>query len=225
MIINKELLIKDMKKFPGLLLAFLFCAYGLAQMKNLEIGMHSWSTLNLGLSTITNLSFGFVSQLIGLTIILFSLFLRIYPGIGTIFNMYFIGLFIDLIDHFNLTLTPENYILKIFVLLFSLIVLSYGIFYYLSFELGAGPRDGLMVGLVKITGINVKYIKPAIEVTVLIIGFLLGGTVGLGTIIVTFFGGYILDIIFKWKNFDPHTTTQRKLSDYLVIKEKINLKN
>lgn len=217
MTINNNLLLKDIKKIPGLLLAFVICAYGLAQMKNVNIGMSSWATLNLGIAFKTGIGYGKASQLIGLAIILFSLSLKIYPGIGTILNMYFIGLLVDIIDKYNLTIIPENNILKIVALFWGLIVLSYGIYSYLRFELGAGPRDGLMVGLVKITGISVRYIKPLIEITVLLIGFLLGGTIGIGTIIVTFSGGYVLDEIFKWKNFNPQETNQRKLSDYIVL--------
>jgi len=133
--------------------------------------------------------------------------------------MYFIGLFIDIMDKYNLTLSPENYILKIIVLFFGLTIFNYGIYFYLKYELGAGPRDGLMVGMVKLTGISVKYIKPGIEITILIIGFILGGTVGIGTVLVTLFGGYILDIIFKLKNFNPKETNQRKFSDYIISKE------
>ncbi|HZK57056.1 MAG TPA: hypothetical protein VFD17_02000, partial [Clostridia bacterium] len=96
----------------------------------------------------------------------------------------------------------------------------YGLYSYLKFELGAGPRDGLMVGLVKATGLDVKYIKTGMELVVLAVGYLLGGTVGIGTIISTFSGGYMLDRIFRWKGFNPKETCQRKLTDYLVRDKK-----
>lgn len=223
MTINKDILIEDIKKLPGLLLSFFICAYGLAQMKNVGIGMNSWATLNMGIAYKSGIYYGKASQLVGLGIILFSLFLKIYPGIGTILNMYFIGLFVDIIDKYRITMVPENSILKIVALVIGLIIFSYGIYSYLKFELGAGPRDGLLVGVVKITGVSVKYAKPAIEITVLIIGFLLGGTVGTGTVIVTLCGGYILDKIFEWKNFNPKKTDQRKLSDYIMVSKKEEL--
>ncbi len=218
--LNKDLLSEDIKKIPSLLFAFVICAYGIAQMKNLGIGMNPWVTLDLGITHISRISYGKVSQLVGLTIIVFSLSLKIYPGIGTLLNMYFIGLFIDIIDRYNLTIVPNNFFLKILVLFWGLIVFSYGVYSYLKHELGAGPRDGLMVGIVKLTKISVTYVKPAIELTVLIIGYLLGGTVGVGTIIVTFCGGYILDKIFGWKGFNPKTTEQRKISDYIILNKK-----
>lgn len=218
--INKELVVEDIKKIPGLLFAFLIIGYGIAQIKALDFGMAPWDTFGLGIVNLTGLEFGQTNQIIGFAIILFSIMIKIYPGIGTILNMIFIGLFVDLISKTNILLSPEGYLLKIIVLVYALTVQCYGLYSYLKFELGAGPRDGLMVGLVQITGLSVKYIKTGIEAIVLIIGFLLGGTVGLGTVIATLSGGYILNMIFKWKNFDTRTTYQRKLSDYMIFDEK-----
>jgi uncharacterized membrane protein YczE len=203
--INKILLYKDLKQIPKLMVAFLIIAYGMVQMKDVSIGMHAWAALTLGLMKITNLNFGQLSQLIGLTIILFSLTIKIYPGLATLLNMFFIGFFIDLIDPF---------FLKLAAYYLGIIIFSYGIYLYLSVEMGAGPRDGLMVGLVKLTGYRVAYIRPAIELTVLIIGAILGGKLGIGTILVSITGGYILDWIFQFKNFDAKKTDQRILTDY-----------
>lgn len=215
--VNKELLIEDIKKIPGLILAFLIIGYGIAQTKVLNFGMAPWDTFGLGIVSKTGLEFGKINQMTGFVIILFSIIIKIYPGIGTILNMIFIGLFVDLISKTNILLQPENYILKIVVLIYALTVQCYGLYSYLKFELGAGPRDGLMVGLVQITGLSVKYIKTGIEAIVLVAGFLLGGTVGLGTVIATLSGGYILNKIFELKNFDAKTTSQRKLTDYIVL--------
>lgn len=220
MTLNKGLLIKDIKKTAGLILAFFICAYGIIQIKVLDLGMAPWDTFALGINNKTSMEFGKITQIIGFCIILFSIIIKIYPGIGTILNMLFIGLFADVISGFNIVLVPQNYFLKIIVLLYGNIILNYGLYSYLKFELGAGPRDGLMIGLVKITGLNVKYVRTGIESMVLLVGYLLGGTVGIGTIISTFSGGYILDKIFRWKGFDPKKTCQRKLSDYLILDKK-----
>lgn len=215
--VNKEMLLQDIKKIPGLVLAFFICAYGIAQVKVLNFGMAPWDTLVLGINSKTGIEFGKLTQAIGIIIILFSIIIKIYPGIGTVLNITFIGFFVDLISKFNILLVPENFILKLITLVYGLIVLNYGLYSYLKYELGAGPRDGLMVGLVKITGLDVKYVRTGIESIVLAAGYLLGGTVGIGTVISTFSGGYILDKIFQWKKFDARSTSQRKLSDYLTI--------
>ncbi len=224
MTLNKELLIGDIKKIPGLIFAFAICGYGTIQIKVINLGMDPWDTLALGIDDRTGLGFGKITQIVGLIIILLSLFVKIYPGMATILNMFFIGFFADIISKFNIVLVPQNYFLKIIVLLYGNIILNYGFYSYLKYELGAGPRDGLMVGLVKITGLDVRYVKTGIELMALVVGYLLGGVVGTGTIISTFIGGYILDKIFQWKGFNPKKTCQRKLTDYFVSnKEKMSV--
>lgn len=218
--IDKKLLLKDLKQVPKLIVAFLIIAYGMVQMKDISIGMHAWATLTLGLMKVTNLNFGQLSQLIGLTIILVSMTIKIYPGLATLLNMFFIGYFIDLIDLFPITYVPNSFFLKLFAFYLGIIIFSYGIYLYLSVEMGAGPRDGLMVGLVKLTGYRVAYVRPAIELTVLVIGAILGGKLGIGTVLISITGGYILDWIFQLKNFDAKKTNQRVLTDYLVKQSK-----
>lgn len=217
--LNKEIISEDVKKLPGLTFAFLVIGYGIAQIKVLDFGMAPWDTFALGISNHISLNFGQISQLIGIVLILLTISIKIHIGIGTILNMIFIGFFIDLVTKFNILITPENFSLKIIVLIYALIVQNYGIYYYLKYELGAGPRDGLMVGLVQITGLDVKYVRTGIEIVVLIVGFLLGGTVGVGTVIATLSGGYILDKIFKHKGFNAKKTCQRKLQSYIIISE------
>ena len=216
MTLNKKLLIGDIKKIPGLILAFAICGYGTIQIKVVNLGMEPWDTLVLGISDKTGMGFGKVTQIVGFIIILFSIAAKIYPGMATILNMFFIGFFADVVSKFNIVLVPQHYLLKIIVLLYGNIILNYGLYSYLKYELGAGPRDGLMVGLVKITGLDVRYIKTGIELMVLAVGYLLGGVVGIGTIISTFIGGYMLDRIFQWRGFNPKKTCQRKLTDYLI---------
>ncbi len=224
--LNRELLTEDVKKIPGLILAFAICGYGMVQIKVVNLGMAPWDTLDLGISDRTGIDFGKATQIVGLAIILFSIAVKIYPGIATILNMFFIGFFADIISKFNIVLVPQHYFLKIVVLFYGNIILNYGLYSYLKFESGAGPRDGLMVGLVKTTGLDVKYIKTGIELIALIVGYLLGGTVGIGTIISTFSGGYMLDRIFRWKGFDPKIIRQRRLTDYLVSdKERMVVKD
>lgn len=215
--LNKKLLVEDVKKIPGLMLAFLIIGYGIAQIKALNFGMAPWDTFALGISNHISLEFGQITQIMGLIIVLFTISIKIHIGIGTILNMIFIGLFIDIVSKFDILLSPENFFLKILILFYALIVQNYGLYSYLKYELGAGPRDGLMVGFVQITGLDVKYIRTAIESIVLIVGFLLGGTVGVGTVIATLSGGYILDKIFQYKGFDAKTTCQRKIFDYITL--------
>lgn len=86
--LNRELFTEDIKKIPGLILAFAICGYGMIQIKVVNLGMAPWDTLDLGISNKTGMDFGKVTQIVGLVIIFFSIAVKIYPGIATILNMF-----------------------------------------------------------------------------------------------------------------------------------------
>ncbi len=192
-----------LKRIFRLFIGFFTIATGTQLTLHSELGMNPWATFHQGVAMNTALSFGQVSQLTGLVIILLSLLIKIRPGIGTVLNMIAIGLFIDLISYFHLLPTATTPVWRIAYLIAGLIVFNYGIYIYLSAQLGAGPRDGLFVGLSKITGKTVTVIRPMIEVTVLLIGILLGATIGVGTVVNALLGGWILQRIFAFHKFEP----------------------
>lgn len=212
---NTTILIHSLKRIPKLILGFIIIAIGINLSLYADLGTNPWGTFHQGMSRITPLSFGQVTQLTGLLIIVFSLILKIYPGIGTILNMLMIGVIVDLLDSTGFFFVPESLFMKIIFLVLGMFLFNYGVYIYLSCELGAGPRDGLLVGLVKITGKSVSTIRPAIEITVVLIGILLGGAYGVGTIINAFGGGYMLNKIFSYYNFNPKTVKQMVITDLI----------
>lgn len=216
---NKQLLIKDLKKVPRQMLGFLIMAFGISLIKSADIGMNAWSTLQLGISKISGLPFGTVSQLVGLVIITICFFIKIYPGIGTLFNMFFIGFFINCIELLNIIPIPSSFVFKLIFILFGQVVFYIGAYTYISCGIGAGPRDALFLGLVKITGKSVTVVRTSIEICVFVIGFLLGGKVGIGTVIITLSGGWILNKIFEIKNYDARTKRQSVITDYFKDNE------
>ncbi len=176
--------------------------------------MNAWGIFHQGLSVKLNLSFGLVTFLIGLVILGFSmLILKSRVGIGTVLNIAVVGLMIDLSDYLY-TYIPDTTTKKIIVMLFGLVIMTFGRSLYISTRLGPGPRDGLFVGLSRITKIDVKYIKPTIEMTVLLLGFLLGGLVGYGTVFLIITSGYMVQFFFKILHFDPKAEVQRGFNDY-----------
>ena len=183
-------LTKTIKNLPKLLFGFIIISLGTNMTIDANLGLNPWGTFHQGVSNITSLTFGEVSQITGIIIIAFSLFIKIYPGIGTILNMFFIGFFVDFFDKMRFLPMPESILMKSLYLVIGTLMFNYGIYVYLSCELGAGPRDGLLVGLVKLTGISVSVMRPMIEVTILIIGIFLGGAYGIGTVL-NAFGGEI----------------------------------
>ncbi|MDK2918749.1 MAG: uncharacterized protein PWQ37_1482 [Candidatus Petromonas sp.] len=209
-----------LKKLPKLFFGFSLCSLGILLMLYSDLGMNPWGIFHQGLSLQTGLTFGRISQLTGLVVILISIPLGIIPGFATILNMYFIGYFIDLIDSTNLLFTPSSLWGRLLLLGLGICVFSGGIYFYLSCGLGAGPRDGLMLGLMQKLNRPVSQIKTAIEVSVLIIGFLLGGSSGIGTLIIAMTIGFTVETAFKIGNFDPKQSLQRSLKDdyYLLFK-------
>lgn len=210
---NITLLKKTLINMPKLMLGFIIIAVGINLTIYADMGLNPWGTFHQGISAITGLKFGLISQLTGVLIIALSLFIKIYPGIGTLLNMFFIGFLVDFLDGLSIIPMPETTFIKVLYLVIGTLMFNYGIYVYLSCELGAGPRDGLLVGLVKLTGINVSVMRPIIEITILITGILLGGSYGLGTLFNALLGGSILHYVFTAHKFNPKETKQMVITD------------
>lgn len=197
--------------FPKLILGLFLCGFGIVTMLQSNIGLDPWGTLNAGLVIVTPVTFGQWSQIIGLGIIFATFFMEVVPGIATLLNIGLIGVFMDVILAADNLRTPENLLFQMLMNLAGLVTFCFGVYLYLSCDLGAGPRDGLMIALMKITGRSVTVIKTSIEVTVTLLGVFLGGPLGIGTILVALLGGKILDAIFRFMNFDPKEQKQINL--------------
>ncbi len=211
---NKQLILKDLKKTPQQILAYFIIGLSLNWIKSINLGMNAWSTFNQGITHQTGIPFGTASQIVSVAIILLSIFMKIYPGYATILNAIFIGFFINLGESYHLYYISDNIFINIVLIIVSLLLFNIGIYLYLSCNAGAGPRDGLMIGLVKITGKSVTVVKTSIEATVFIIGWLLGGTVGIGTVITTLLGGYTLDKTFEFFNYSSHKVNHTNIMSY-----------
>lgn len=210
-----NLLKQDIKRVPILLIGFIFLSFGVVLTKKADLGMNAWGIFHQGLSLRLDISFGLTVLYFGLIILGLSvLILKTKIGIGTIMNVLIMGLMIDFTDNL-FTYIPSSMLERVVVLLIGLITLTFGRSLYISARLGAGPRDGVFVGLSRITKVDVKYIKPGIEFTVLIIGVLLGGAIGFGTIFLIITSGYLIQYFFKLLHFDPKADLQGRLIDYL----------
>lgn len=211
---NTKLLIKDLKKTPQQMLAYFIIGLSINWIKSIDLGMNAWSTLNHGITIQTGIAFGTVSQIISVLIIIASMFMKIYPGYATILNAIFIGYFINIGERYHLYYVSNNYYINLILIVLVLLVFNVGIYLYLSCNSGAGPRDGLMIGFVKLTGKSVTVVRTSIEATVFVIGWLLGGTVGIGTIITTFLGGYTLDKTFEFFKYSSHKVNHTNIMSY-----------
>ncbi len=165
----------------------------MALMIRAKIGLDPWDVFNQGLTRITPLSFGTIVIVSGILILLLWLPLRQRPGIGTISNVFVIGIAVDLF----LAIIPDASSLSLSAALLLSGVLLNGLAtaLYIGAGLGPGPRDGLTTGLVTRTGKSVRLIRTIIEVSVLIIGWLMGGTVGVGTVAYALLIGPIIHVL------------------------------
>ena len=147
-------------------------------------GNSPWSVLAEGISKNSKLSIGAATFLVSVSVLFLWIFLRQKPGLGTIFNIIIISGMIDVTLYFFDP--PSSNILKYSLAIFSVMLVGIGSGIYLVANLGPGPRDGLMTGLTKITNLPIALVRASLEISVVIIGWYLGGTVGVGTLIFAF---------------------------------------
>ena len=174
---------------------------GLAMMIHTGLGVPPWDVLTQGIQHQTGWSFALAASLISACVLLLWIPIKQKPGVGTIVNAFTIGPFADL----NKPLMPDMPDLgsQLFWLILGLLICSLGLGLYISANLGGGPRDGFVVGLTRVTGWPFWMVRTLIEGLVLATGWLLGGTVGLGTVLFAGGIGYLLQISMKIFGFDP----------------------
>tara|TARA_B100001027_G_scaffold36703_1_gene22768 strand:+ start:3109 stop:3762 length:654 start_codon:yes stop_codon:yes gene_type:complete len=167
-------------------LCFGLCLFGIGEGLLLVsyTGASPWSVLAQGLSNYIDLSIGIITFFISLFVIVLWIFLSQKPGIGTILNAIIIALMIDICLKY--ISTPETLFYKITLALFAIFITGLGSGIYLIANLGPGPRDGLMTGIQKKTNSPIALVRAIIEISVVSIGWYLGGTVGVGTLLFAF---------------------------------------
>ncbi|HJO11363.1 MAG TPA: hypothetical protein QGI39_04900 [Gammaproteobacteria bacterium] len=166
----------------GLLcLGLLIFGVGEASLIAAGAGVSPWIVLSQGVSNLTAWSVGFSTFVVSLTVLLLWLPLRQKPGIGTILNAVVIAAVIDV--SLRYLPSPDPFYLKVLQSLAGVLVVGIGSGLYLCANLGPGPRDGLMTGLQRRTGLPIAVVRTTIEITAVILGWSLGGVVGVGTVL------------------------------------------
>lgn len=156
----------------------------MALMLRAALGLDPWDVFHQGVSGQVGLSIGMVVNLTGLVVLLLWIPLRQRPGIGTVANVVMIGTAMDL----TLRALPpvEGLAFQVAALVASIVANGFAGALYIGAGLGPGPRDGLMTGLARRTGWSLRLVRTGIEVSVLALGWALGGTVGVGTLLYAF---------------------------------------
>lgn len=190
------------KRYFKLILGQLIFSIGIVMTMQANLGLAPWDAFHTGLTYITGLTFGTISIIVGIIIVLFTYQFGEPIGIGTIANTILIGVFIDLIYYFDLIPLMESLLPGIIMMIVGMILIAFASYFYISSGFGSGPRDGLMVVLTKLTHLPVGLIRSLIELSVFVIGWLLGAKIGLGTAIIAFGIGPVVHLTFHLLKFD-----------------------
>jgi len=174
-----------------------FFGFGITLFLRANLGLAPWDIFHKGLSEKFGISIGLVIQGVGLLLLVLWIPLRQRPGIGTILNAVEIGLVVNLTK--PLIGEPDQLVIRALMVIAGVLVVGIGSALYIGAGLGSGPRDGLMLGLSKrsIAGrqISIRVARTAVELTVMVAGIFLGGTVGIGTVIFMFGIGPLVQLI------------------------------
>ncbi|WP_457033629.1 membrane protein YczE [Kitasatospora sp. P5_F3] len=184
------------RRLPQLLLGLWLYGTSLGVMVRAGLGVNPWDVLNQGMVHHFGLSIGNWVTIIGALVLLLWIPLRQVPGIGTIGNVLILGVAMDLT--MGVLDTPGNWPARIALLATGILLNGLATGLYIGARFGPGPRDGLMTGLQRRTGRSVRLIRTGIELTVLAIGVLLGGTVGVGTVAYALAIGPLAQFFLRW---------------------------
>lgn len=193
---SKQKIQQTLLRYLALFSGLFVIANGIVFTINARLGVNPWDVLHIGLSTKIGLTIGQVMQGVGLLLIVFSYFFKVRPSIGTILNMIFLGLFVDLVIAAGYVPQPELLWLRIVLYICGVVLFGFGVAFYISPNLGAGPRDSLMLALTRASRFRVGTIRTFIEVTVATIGYFLDGPLGIGTVIFALSIGLFMELGF-----------------------------
>ncbi|HZL32397.1 MAG TPA: hypothetical protein VFC81_00295 [Verrucomicrobiae bacterium] len=197
-------------RLPGLLLGLLTFGLGIALMVQAGLGLGPWEALHQGLGRLTGLELGTVSVVLGLPILLLWWPLGERPGIGTILNVLLIGTSTNL----GIAVLPPAVGVpgQVAMMLAGVVTIGIGSGLYLGADLGAGPRDGLMTGIHHRFGWSIRRSRTLIELSVLGAGFLLGGTIGVGTLVFALGIGPLVQLFLAIFDRDGRVARRRAIT-------------
>ena len=176
---------------------------GIAFTVRANIGYAPWEVFHAGIGNTIGLTMGVTSIIVGLAIVIFVTAMGEKIGLGTIMGITVTGLILDLVLYIDIIPEAGSIFVGILMLFAGMFIIAIGTYFYIKPAFGAGPRDNLMVVLAKKTKFPVGVCRSAVECMATLIGWLLGGMVGYGTIISMIGIGFCVQITFKALRFDP----------------------
>jgi len=207
-------------KFLVLATGFFLLAYGSIMGVVAALGVAPWHVLHIGLTRHFPITLGRAAQLIGFVILALAIALGIRPRIGTWCNIFLVGYFLDFVTAYKLVPEVDALPMRVLYVLLGVIISGLGVAGYICADLGTGPRDSLMLGVTRKTGWRVGTVRSSIEISVVIIGYLLGGPVGLGTVASAFLAGPIVE---RWLMTIGRLTRLPFLGDVMKLPASIRI--
>ena len=184
------------RRLPQLLGGLVLYGLSMAMLVRAGLGLDPWDVLHQGLSHYLPLSFGAVTILVGAVVLLLWIPLRQKPGLGTVLNVFVVGIAADV--GLWLIPAPDQLASRIVMMVSAVVLNGMAGAIYIGSQLGPGPRDGLMTGLAARTGRSLRLVRIGIEVSVLVIGVLLGGTIGVGTVLYALAIGPLVQFFLRY---------------------------
>lgn len=203
------------RRLLWLVAGMLVSAVGIVMMLQANVGLEPWSVLQQGLAQAVGITYGTASMIVGAVAIGAAMLCGESFGFGTVINIILCAAFID--GLLWLDWIPQMYTLLtgLPLLLAGLELLALGTWMYMKSALGAGPRDALMVALARKTGRSVGLCRASVEILVIIVGFLLGGQVGIGTVICAIGLGSLFNLNFHFLHFRAAELHQENIAETL----------
>lgn len=211
------------KRFTRLIFGLALFAFGNYLQVQAGVGLSPWVAFNQGVGVLTGLSIGTITILCGVVIIAIDYLIGEKIGFGTILNALLIGIFLDWFILLDFIPAMDGLVTGVPMLLVGLGITGLASYFYISAGMGCGPRDGLMVGLARrFPKTPVGVIRSIIEGTVLVVGWLCGATIGVGTVIAVFGLGAIIQTTFHIFRFDVTELTHENVFD--TMKNLLNIR-
>ena len=217
----------------ALLIGLIGYGFSMAVMVRSGLGLDPWDVFHQGLANRTGMTIGIATAVVGVAVLLAWIPLRNRPGIGTVANVVVIAITVDAALAF--LPEPTGLPVRIAMMVGAVLLNAVSTVLYIGAGLGPGPRDGLMTGLVARTGLSVRLVRTSIEATVLVVGWLLGGTVGIGTVVYAFGIGPLVQLTLRvtpqrwlavsgWAVVTPRLTTMGECQPTPATEKKTSTK-
>ncbi|HIU28604.1 MAG TPA: hypothetical protein IAD16_09560 [Candidatus Fimisoma avicola] len=207
-----------MKEYTGRTIRLIFglVLYGLGSYMSIQanVGLAPWDAFSMGISYKTGIMYGNVVVYTGFLIIIIDFLLKEKIGFGTIINAILIGKVVDLCNYLGLLPMLDNFAAGVAMLFAGQVVICLGSYFYIGAAMGCGPRDALMVAMGKrFSRLPIGLVRGILEGTVLLLGWLMGAKVGIGTIIAVFGIGTIMEYTFRILKFDVKGVRHENFAD------------